>query len=78
MSRQGFGSAWDAGEGLPREPDPRLDVKSVPCPSCDAQPNEPCLNLGLRTSPEDRGKPCGVHPSRKRMAIRARNRELGL
>lgn len=59
-------SPWASGDAGIDRPVP---VRKVPCPSCKARVNEPCVN--------GRGEPSGQHRSRRVMALRALREEEG-
>lgn len=60
---------------VPREFKPPRDVlvptvSAVACPSCMAPIGEKCISI-------TNGNTCTAHPSRRRMAVRLRNQQLG-
>lgn len=48
---------------------------SFKCPTCDVEPGNPCVSLGLRPPSKKGDVMTSYHPSRKRLAIRADNEE---
>ena len=54
---------------------PQIDTRAEWCPTCEQDPEEPCISVGLRGVPKGQVM-SSYHPSRKRMAIRRRNERI--
>ena len=53
-------------------PVPQVNPRSVACPECKAEVDDPCISLGMRQAPK--GEPVvAIHRSRKRIATRRFN-----